>query len=209
VNSEPRATEVTLRLALSSYVPRIPTLVTHRLVLRPVSPGDFNDLTSLFGDPDAMRYVGNNKTFTPVQVAHMVETMLAEARHGSLHPQWVPGVPGSLVMVHRATQEFVGMGVLRMLAADIVAALGETPEPSLEAGYILAKPFWGQGLATEAASALVSYGVSLVGREHVIAIAHEGNAASHRVLEKVGFERRREFVYREMAMNYWELATGA
>ena len=186
-------------------MPRISTLVTDRLVLRPVSPGDLGDLTSLFGDPDAMRFVGNEKTFPPVQVAHMMETMLAEARHGSPHPAWVPGVPGSLVMVHRETQAFVGMGVLRMLASDIVAAIGGCPEPAVEAGYILAKPFWGQGLATEAATALVSYGVSLVGREHVVAIAHEGNEASHRVLAKVGFERRKEFAYRAMAMNYWEL----
>jgi RimJ/RimL family protein N-acetyltransferase len=155
-----------------------------------------------------MRFVGNNKTFPAVQVAHMMESMLAEARHGSVHPGWVPGVPGSLIMVHRETQEFVGMGVLRMLAPDLVAAIGGTPEPSLEAGYILAKPFWGRGLATEAASVLVSYGVSLVGREHVIAVAHEGNAASHRVLEKVGFSRVKEFNHREMVMNYWELSSG-
>lgn len=193
-------------MILNSTMPRIPTLTSERLVLRPVSPGDLEDLTSLFGDPETMRFVGNDKTFSPVQVAHMMETMLADARHGSTHPDSVAGVPGSLVIVERSTQAFVGMGVLRMLAPDLAAAIGGCPSPSLEAGYILAKPCWGQGLATEAASCLVSYGVSLVGREHVVAVAHEGNSASHRVLEKVGFERRKEFEYREMAMNYWELS---
>jgi RimJ/RimL family protein N-acetyltransferase len=187
-------------------MPRVPTLSTKRLVLRPPSPGDLEDLTALFGDIEVMHFIGNGKTMSSVQVGHMLETMLAEARHGSSHPEWVPGVPGSLIIVRPETQEFLGMGVLRMLAPDIVAAIGDCPSPSVEAGYVLAKPFWGQGFATEAAQALVDYGVQLVGKEHVIAIADVGNDPSHHVLRKVGFTTQKEFDYREMRMNYWTLA---
>jgi RimJ/RimL family protein N-acetyltransferase len=184
---------------------RIPTLVTPRLILRPPSPADLADLTALFGDADAMHFVGQGKTFPPVQVAHMLETMLSEARHGSAHPDWMPGVPGGLVMIESGTQEFVGMSVLRMLAPDLAAAVGDTPKPAIEAGYILGKDFWGKGLATEAAQALVRYGVGLAGKERVIAVADVKNTASHHVLEKAGFGLVKEFDYREMRMNYWVL----
>lgn len=187
-------------------MPRIPTLVTERLVLRPPSPGDLEDLAQLFGDLEVVQFVTQGRALPPTQVAHMLETMLAEARHGSAHPQWVSGVPGSLAIVHRETQEFVGMAVLRMLAPDLAAAIGGCPEPAVEAGYILAKRFWGQGRATEAAKALVAYGEALVGREHVMAVADVGNTVSHGVLRKAGFTMQKEFDYRDMRMNYWTLS---
>src|SRR5690349_11130898 len=118
-------------------MPRIPTLVTDRLAMRPPSPGDLDDMAALFGNLEAMRFVGYGKAFSKTQVAHMLETALAEARHGSTHPSWVPGVPGALMIVQRDSQEFVGMAVLRMLAPDLGAAIGSTPDPAIEAGYIL------------------------------------------------------------------------
>lgn len=187
-------------------MPRIPTLVTDRLVLRPPSPADLDELAELFGDAEAMHFVGHGKTFPRTQVAHMLESMLAEARHGSPHPSWTPGVPGSLVIVHRETQDFVGMAVLRMLAVDLAAAIGGCPDPAIEAGYILLKPFWGKGMATEAARELVRYGAERFGKEHVIAVADVGNTDSHRVLQKAGFTCQKEFDYRDMRMNYWTLA---
>jgi RimJ/RimL family protein N-acetyltransferase len=187
-------------------MPRVPTLLTERLVLRPASPGDLEDLTALFGDPEVMHFVGRGKTLTRTQVAHMLEGMLAEARHGSTNPSWVTGTPGLLVMIRPDTQEFLGMCVLRMLAADLIAAIGECPDPAIEAGYMLAREYWGQGYATEVARELARYGATLAGKEHVVAIADVENAVSHGVLRKAGFEVRKEFDYREMRMNYWTLA---
>lgn len=187
-------------------MPRVPTLATARLVLRPASPGDLDDLTALFGDAEVTNFVLNGKTMPPNQVALLLESMLAEARHGSAHPAWAPGIPGWLVIVRPETQEFVGLGVLRNLAPDLAAAIGNVPDPAIEAGYVLAKPFWGQGLATEAAIALVLYGERLAGNEHVVAVADVRNAASHRVLEKAGLVRQGEYDYRDMRMNYWKLA---
>ena len=59
-----------------------------------------------------------------------------------------------------------------------------------ELGYLLAPGLWGQGLATELAQALVQWHFlhpdSSVSRD-LLAFAHVENAASRRVLEKVGF----------------------
>ena len=188
-------------------MPRIPTLTTERLVMRPPTPGDLEDLTELFGDPEVTHFVVQGRTLSSVQVAHMLETALAEARHGSSHPSAVAGIPGTLVIIRRSESggEFSGMGVLRMLVPDMAAAIGGCPEPAIEMGYILAKKFWGQGFATEAAQELVRFGVHVAGKEHVIAVADVANTVSHRVLEKVGFACQKEFDYLDMRMNYWTL----
>lgn len=57
-----------------------------------------------------------------------------------------------------------------------------------EIGYWLAEPHWGQGYATEAARAIVDHGFSTPRRNRISASYFEGNEASQRVLEKLGFE---------------------
>lgn len=55
-----------------------------------------------------------------------------------------------------------------------------------EIGYILAPAFWGQGLATEAASAVVNMAWDNDDLYRIWATCHVDNAASARVLEKLG-----------------------
>lgn len=56
-----------------------------------------------------------------------------------------------------------------------------------EIGYWLAPDFWGRGLATEAAQALVVYGFEKLGAEALNAGRFVDNPASGRVLQKAGF----------------------
>jgi len=55
-----------------------------------------------------------------------------------------------------------------------------------ELGYALSSDYWGMGLASEAALALVNFGFSHVGFQRIEARCMVENAASVRVLEKVG-----------------------
>lgn len=57
-----------------------------------------------------------------------------------------------------------------------------------ELGYWLAEPHWGKGYATEAARAVLGHGFSASRRNKITASYFQGNAASQRVLEKLGFE---------------------
>jgi RimJ/RimL family protein N-acetyltransferase len=61
------------------------------------------------------------------------------------------------------------------------------PEPQLL--YALLQPFTGQGFATEMATALVDYVRANTAAREIISAVDEPNAASYRVLEKIGFER--------------------
>jgi len=61
-------------------------------------------------------------------------------------------------------------------------------EPSPEVGYWLGEPYWGKGIATEAARALIDYAFGDLGMEALIASARVVNPASRRVIEKCGFQ---------------------
>jgi hypothetical protein len=56
-----------------------------------------------------------------------------------------------------------------------------------ELGYDLARRWWGQGLATEAAAAVVAYGFAVMELHRIEAGVLPGNDASVRVLQKLGF----------------------
>lgn len=56
-----------------------------------------------------------------------------------------------------------------------------------ELGFHLQPKFWGRGLASEAAAAVVRYAFAVLGAKALSAGHHPGNAASKRVLRKLGF----------------------
>ncbi|MEO8886685.1 MAG: GNAT family N-acetyltransferase [Mucilaginibacter sp.] len=58
-----------------------------------------------------------------------------------------------------------------------------------EIGYSIEPKYWGQGLATEMAEALIDYGFANSGIREMVACTVLSNPASQRVLEKVGFKR--------------------
>lgn len=176
-------------------MPRIPTIATDRLVLRPPSPGDLPDIAALNADPDVMRYIGQGQTQTAVQAGFWMECILADARHGFPSASVPEGLPGWLVAIERETQAFLGLAALVTLPLSHVQAIGAElcPPPCIEVGYRFAKPAWGKGYATEAGRALVDYGFGHMGLKRIVAIADVRNGASNRVLEKLGLQLRKTY----------------
>ena len=56
----------------------------------------------------------------------------------------------------------------------------------IEVAYMLHSQFWGRGLATEAARAILKYGFETAGLSRLISVINPGNIASARVAEKIG-----------------------
>ncbi len=83
---------------------------------------------------------------------------------------------------------------LELLVIDLV---GEGPVGSIglsdkggllpEVGYWLGRPYWGEGLATEAVAALLRWADMACGQRGLLAGHFADNPASGRVLEKAGF----------------------
>ena len=57
----------------------------------------------------------------------------------------------------------------------------------IDFGYRLAQPYWGQGLATEAASAWMERAFGELRLSRLVSIVHPENRASIRILAKLGF----------------------
>jgi [ribosomal protein S5]-alanine N-acetyltransferase len=67
------------------------------------------------------------------------------------------------------------------------ARLGLSGVRAAKLGYAVAAPRWGKGYATDAARALVSFGFAGLGLHRVTAAVGPDNAASIRVLKRLGF----------------------
>lgn len=58
----------------------------------------------------------------------------------------------------------------------------------VEIFYGLSNEYWGQGLATEAAKAMLHYGFDIIGLKRIIAVVKPDNIASRKVIEKIGMK---------------------
>ena len=90
---------------------------------------------------------------------------------------------GVFVFRERASGVFVGRGAVRHIV------IGGREE--VEVGYALAAEMWGRGLATEMAAWLVAHAAENAVVD-LVAYTEPTNAASRRVLEKVGFVYERD-----------------
>ena len=73
-----------------------------------------------------------------------------------------------------------------MLAWDINGA------KETEVGYVLARDYWGKGLATEAARACRDYGFERLGFDRLISVIQPGNVASQHVAMKNAMRYERD-----------------
>jgi RimJ/RimL family protein N-acetyltransferase len=139
---------------------------TPRLLLRPGFPEDAPALAAAIADEAIVR----NLSSAPWPF-HMrdAEAFLARPRD--------PVLPSLLVFERtNRSPQLVGS-----------CGLGRRPSGAVEMGYWVARPHWGQGIATEACTALVEIARSL--RLASLEGSHFlDNASSGRVLEKLGFE---------------------
>lgn len=89
----------------------------------------------------------------------------------------------------QATQTTFGIDVGGAAVGSVSIRPGDDIERvSAEIGYWIGRPFWGRGIMTEAVQAVTGYAFGMLGLRRVFALPFARNAASHRVLEKAGYE---------------------
>lgn len=153
-----------------------PTLPTARFLLRPFTVSDAPDVQRVAGTEDVA-----NTTLT---VPHPYPDGAAEAWIATHRPGWESGT--------QVVYAIVGPG------GELLGAVGinVTPEHRrAELGYWVAPAHWNRGVATEAAAALVNLGFDSLGLNRVQAMHFTRNAASGRVMQKLGM--RLEGVHRQ------------
>ena len=150
-------------------------LETERLVLDPWQPDDWTRLRPIATDPEVMLYITGGTPWSDDQIRGFVGRQIALHREQG-YCRWKllekPG-RGSLI-------GFCGVGRFR-----------DYDEP--EIGWWLAHPWWGRGLATEAAVAALRDVFERVRLDRVVSIAMPANTASTRIMQKLGLEFECEF----------------
>jgi RimJ/RimL family protein N-acetyltransferase len=144
-------------------------LETERLLLRHQTPDDLDSLYALYCDPDITRYIPD----APRSYDEAREE-LEWHQHG--HPRR-PEL-GLWATVHKESGQFIGRCGLLPWTIDGV--------DEIEVAYTIAKGWWGQGLATEAAQAIRDYAFGPLRLARLVCLIDPANAASARVAEKMG-----------------------
>ena len=151
----------------------LPLIDTERLRLRPLAPADLDAAHALWTDPDVRRYLWDDEVIARSKAAEVIAASEASFRRHDF---------GWWGLRERAADELAGFCGLRFV--DETAGV--------EIGFGLAPARWNQGLATEAARACLRYAFGEKNLPRVLGMTDAANAASARVLEKLGmtFDRR-------------------
>jgi len=73
---------------------------------------------------------------------------------------------------------------------------GDEIPPDVQIGWRFLPEYWGRGLATEAAAAMMQYGFDMFGFDRLIAVAHPANRRSIRMMEKLGMTFEKLLAYK-------------
>ena len=130
---------------------------------------DLDDLVALYHSSEVRKYYSEGIP-TYEETRQELEWIINEC--------YVKYGLGMWATIHKGTGKFIGRcGLCPM---DIEG------HEEIEVAYMLAKEYWGQGLATEAAQGILNYGFEHEGLSHLICVINPENIASARVAEKIG-----------------------
>lgn len=165
-------------------------LHTPRLTLVPVRASDAPAIHALFISPGVRRFLWDDEVIPTERTAGVIEEserIFARSRFGL----W-----GAWTREASSPARLVGFGGLWYFRDP----------PELELLYGVADDEVNRGLATEIATAVVSYARDALGWRELRASTDGGNAASVRVLEKLGFRFERRAVVGGLDTMFYQLA---
>jgi ribosomal-protein-alanine N-acetyltransferase len=151
---------------VTDQLPEPTELRTARLLLRQPRLDDVDDYLAIESDPEYAEY-GARLSIDRAGMERGLARIIAAPWHQ--HPEFAIVLKGRVV----------GRVVLTVDGEHATAVLG----------YGVARTYWGRGIASEAAGAVVDYGFEAFGLAKVWARVDPRNVASVRVLEKLGMQR--------------------
>lgn len=149
-------------------------LESERLLFRPHLITDMDDFCAMEMDIDVRRYVGG----------YPRSREAAEQRFPRDQPTSITDRLSLYAVVLKDQHLYVGRsGLYPSIAPDGGTIAGEA-----NLSFYIARKYWGQGFATEAGRAFIDVGFHQFALERIVTSVQEGNDASMRVLQKLGFE---------------------
>lgn len=146
---------------------------TERLVIRELLPADAEGMYEMDADPEVHKYVGKKPVTTIEQTRGVIDF---------IRQQYVDNGIGRWAIMEKSTNNFVGWTGFKFIQGPV-----NKHSNFYDFGYRLARKHWGKGYGTESAIAALQYGVDQLKFKDIYAETDVNNAASRRILEKLGF----------------------
>jgi RimJ/RimL family protein N-acetyltransferase len=152
-------------------------LETERLLLRPFSESDLDAYAEMCADPEVMRYLLLGRTFSREESWEHLAAILGH---------WQLRGYGLWAVEHRESGDLVGR----------IGFLNPEGWPGFELAWTLARPYWGNGYATEGARAAMAHGFLKLKRQRIISLIHPENERSIRLAKRLGESLRGSIEFR-------------
>lgn len=161
-------------------------LETTRLEMVPLSADDFDTLYAIYSEPAVSRYL-TAQPRSPGDFRGPFERMLESS-----------STLGMWMIVHKADRRPIGRCGFYPFS--------EPPLATPELAYLLSQAYWSKGLATEAARGCLDFAFRVQDWPEVVAIVRPENAASARVLSKIGMQLLRRIAVRGVPVDLYQIS---
>jgi RimJ/RimL family protein N-acetyltransferase len=149
-----------------------PQVRTRRLLLRRWREQDLEPFAAMNADPEVMEHFPSTQSRAASdELVGRIEDCFTEHGFGA----WAVEVPGEAPLIG-----FVG---LFPVSTEMTFA------PAIEIGWRLARPWWGKGIASEAAEASLGFGFTDRGLAEIVAYTSSTNLRSQRLMQRLGMTR--------------------
>ena len=161
-------------------------LFTSRLMLRPFEGDDVEAVYAYRSDAQVMYFI-TGKPETREEVAQFLERTQSYARQE-------PQVQYRFAVVLASSEQVIGGCGLDITDRDSREG---------EIGYHLHRDFWGQGIGTEVAAALLQFGFEDLKLHRILADCAADNTASANVMKKAGMRQEGHFRENKRIVDRW------
>ena len=158
---------------------------TPRFVIREFRPDDLDVYMALYDDEDVILHLPKRSKQENLDI---YQNTLNDYAAGKSLGRW------GIFTNHDG--EYIGTCLLRQFYDQ---------EGKVEIGYLLAKKFWGKGIASEMAQILVCYGFMHTDAKEIVAVTTLGNTGSQKVLLNAGLTRRPNFKRDGLELAYFSI----
>ncbi len=154
-----------------------PTLMTPIMIGKPICAADLGAMLLIYRDPMVMATLSADGKPFPEQYTR--DSVEAAVTHWQNHGF------GLWLFCHNTNGNFLGYAGLRHAEVE--------GKDEVELLYALRSPYWGSGLGTQMAKAVVDVGFNQIELETIVAYTLTGNQKSQRLLKRLGFSHEKDF----------------
>jgi ribosomal-protein-alanine N-acetyltransferase len=172
-----------------------PLIQTDRLVLRQMENGDAEDLYSFYSDPLVTKHLDWGGPSTIEETRKIIDTWNQSFEDRKLLPWGISS---------RSDGKIIGT----ILLMPTRGTFEEVPRFPLTVGYDLSPKFWNKGIVSEALRAVLDFSRNKIGPHRIQAEVLPDNAASLKVLKKLGFQEEglfRHYLMHEVTNNFLDV----